>query len=87
MKNVKKFMLRNTKTAIAFIIGILVAVPTVYAATMLAAYTVAYDNSNSSLQATNVQGAIDELYTKANNVYCTNGKTKQNETDYSYECK
>lgn len=85
---IKKFVIGNIKTLIAFVLGVILSGTTIYAATILfAAKDVTYNPSNSNLQSTNVQDAIEELYKKANNVYCTNGKTKQNETDYSYECK
>lgn len=87
-RNFKKIITDNIKILIAFVLGVLISGGTVYAATILfAAKDVTYNPSNSNLQSTNVQDAIEELYKKANDAYCTNGKTKQNETDYSYECK
>ena len=89
MKNVKKFMLRNTKTVIAFIIGILVAVPTVYAATTLfTSNQVGYNNTSSNSPATNVQDALDDLFKRAKGQNeCKIGYSKQNETSTSYECR
>lgn len=43
------------------------SITTVYAATILfASNQVSYDNTTSGLSSTNVQGALDELYTRAN---------------------
>ena len=66
MKKVKKFLLGNIKTVVAFILGIIISGTTVYAATILfASSEVSYDNTSSGMSATNVQDALDELYTKA----------------------
>lgn len=67
MKRIKKFLLGNIKTVVAFILGIIISGTTIYAATILfASDQVSYDNTSSGMTATNVQGAIDELYEKAN---------------------
>ena len=67
MKKIKKFILGNIKTVVAFILGIIISGTTVYAATILfASNEVSYDNTSSGMSATNVQGAIDELYTRSN---------------------
>ena len=72
MKKIKEIFKNNLKIVIAFILGIIISGTTVYAATILYnANQVGFDNSNTSLQSTDVQGALDELYTRANkiNVY------------------
>ena len=67
MKKIKKFLLGNIKTVIAFALGLTISGVTVYSATILfASSEVSYDNTNSGLTSTNVQGAIDEIYEKAN---------------------
>ena len=67
MKKVKKFLLGNIKTVVAFILGGLIIGGSVYAATILfQSNIVGYNNATSGMSATNVQAALDELYTKAN---------------------
>ena len=66
MKKVKKFLLGNIKTVIAFVLGILLSGVTVYAATSLLSQSVYYNNTTSGATSTNLQGALDELYTKSN---------------------
>ena len=67
MKKVKKFLLGNIKTVVAFILGIIISGTGVYAATIIYnSNQVGYDNTSSGMSATNVQDALDELYTKAN---------------------
>ena len=62
----KEYILKSKKVVLSFVLGAVVfSIIGVKAVTQLAASDVVYDNSNSSIQATNVQGAIDELYTKA----------------------
>ena len=51
-----------------FILGGILFSGVTYAATVLA-NSISYDNTNSGLSANNVQGAIDELYNKANTSY------------------
>ena len=69
MKKIKKLLLGNIKTVVAFILGVIVSGTTVYAATILfASNQVGYDNTSSGLTSTNVQDALDELYTKAQNM-------------------
>ena len=65
MKKIKEIFSKNTKVIIAFIVGIIISGPTVYAATTLLSQSVYYNNTNSGATSTNVQGALDELYTKA----------------------
>lgn len=69
MKKLRKFVKNNVKTVIAFIVGgiVLGGTATVIATTVIASSQVAYTPpSGSGVTATNVQDAIDELYTKAN---------------------
>lgn len=54
------------KNLLGFIVGVLaVSTTTVTAATLIASNNVAYDNSDSGLESTNVKGALDELYKMA----------------------
>lgn len=58
---------KYTKLVIGIILGVLIAGSSVYyAAVLYNSQDVGYDNTNSHLTANNVQGAIDELYLKAN---------------------
>ena len=67
MKKVKKFLIGNIKTVVAFILGGLIIGGSVYAATILfQSNIVGYNNARSGLSATNVQDALDELYNKTN---------------------
>ena len=64
---IKKFFLNNIKLFIGLLIGFFLAGGTAYAATILFnGNEVTYNNSNSGISSTNVQDAIDELYTRAN---------------------
>ena len=64
MNKIKKYILKSPKVVLSFVLGAIVfSIIGVKAATILAASDVIYDNS--SAQATTVQGALDELYTKA----------------------
>ena len=59
----------NLKIIVAFILGLIISGTGVYAATILySGDQVGYDNTSSGMSATNVQDALDELYTKAQNV-------------------
>ena len=62
----KLFLKKNTKVVVAFILGVVVTSGIVYAA-ILNGVDITYDNTNSNLSATTVQGAIDELSTQAQN--------------------
>ena len=53
---------------VGMIVGIIIMAGGVYAATLVNSKDVFYDNANSTLSSTNVQGAIDELYTKSKNL-------------------
>lgn len=66
MKKIVNKIKQNAKAIAAFLLGIALTGGTVYAATVLPSSQVGYDNSTSGLAATDVQGALDELYTKAN---------------------
>ena len=74
MKRVKKFLIENIKTVVAFIIGIIISGTGVYAAILYASSDVGYDNTSSGMSATNVQDALDELYQKA--LACPNAPVK-----------
>lgn len=64
MKKIGKFIKSNTKLLVGIILGAAVSGGVVYAATVLPSSQVGYDNSTSGLAATDVQGALDELYTR-----------------------
>ncbi len=64
MKKVRKIFKNNYKILIGLILGVIISVGGVCAATTIAGSTVTYSNSSSGLSSTTVQGAIDELYTK-----------------------
>ena len=67
MKKIKNFIKSNIKVVLAFIIGIVISGTSVYAATIIFnSNQVGYDNTTSGLSSTDVQGALDELYIKAN---------------------
>ena len=67
MKKIKNFLKNNIKLFVGIIIGIIISGTSVYAATILFnSNQVGYDNTSSGMSATNVQDALDELYTKAN---------------------
>ena len=66
MKRVKRFIKSNIKLVVAFILGVIISGTGVYAAILYASSDVSYDNTSSGMSATNVQDALDELYTKAN---------------------
>ena len=65
MKKINKFLKSNIKVLIAFILGAVIFGTTVYATTVLSSGDVSYNNTSSGLTATTVQGAIDEVYKKA----------------------
>ena len=66
MKKVKKILKNNVKVLIAFILGgIILGTCGVYAATVINASDVSFKNASSEMTSTNVQGAIEELNTKA----------------------
>ena len=66
MKKIKELFKKNIKLVIGFIVGgIVFGTVGVYAATTLLSQSVYYNNSTSGATSTNVQGALDELYTRA----------------------
>ena len=65
MEKIKDFVKKNYKVVIGIIIGITISVGIGVSA--VATKDVVYNNSKSGLTSTNLQGAIDELYEKANN--------------------
>jgi len=65
MKKIGNKIKQNAKIVAAFLLGIALTGGTVYAATVLPSSQVGYDNSTSGLAATDVQGALDELYEKS----------------------
>ena len=60
----EKSFKKNMKVVLAFILGSIITGSIVYA-TVINSIDVKYDNSNSTLSATTVQGAIDELYNRS----------------------
>ena len=58
---------QNYKILIGLLLGILISATGVYAATIGASKDVYYNNTTSKLSSTNVQDALDEVYTKTNN--------------------
>ena len=66
MKKIGNKIKQNTKIITAFVLGAILTGGTVYAATVLPSSQVGYDNSTSGLAATDVQGALDELYARSN---------------------
>ena len=61
---IKSFIKDNKKIFVGILIGMLISSGSVYAASIISK-DVSYDNSNSKLTSTNVQGAIDEVYKTA----------------------
>ena len=85
----KKLIFESPKIVISFVLGaILFSIIGVKAATTLAASEVIYDNSSSSIQATNVQGAIDELYVKSakKEILCKHGYYTTSNGSSNYTC-
>ena len=62
MNKIKGFVHKNFRFVLGIIVGIFLAWTTVYA---VATKDITYDNTTSGLTSTNLQGAIDELNTKA----------------------
>ena len=66
MKKIKEIFKNNVKLVIGLIIGgVVFGTIGVYAATTLLSQSVYYNKSTSGATSTNVQGALDELYTRA----------------------
>ena len=87
----KKIFKRNVKMLAAFVIGgIVCGGITTVVAYAIASSNVSYNNTSSGSSATNVQEALDDLYTKKSIIKtqeCKTGYTKQNENSTSYECR
>lgn len=80
-KNFKKFLSNNIKVIVSFVVGLLLAGSIVYATTSGYLYDsdeVSYNNQTSGLTATDVQDALDELYTKASNSGLSNLTIEKN---------
>ena len=60
----KIFKGRRSIFTVGLILGVIVSASGVYAANTIYSKNVTYDNSNSGMEATNVQDALDETYTK-----------------------
>ena len=80
MKKIKGFVKKNYKVVISFILGMIVCIGIGVSA--VATKDVVYDNSKSGLTSTNLQGAIDELNTKAT----TKIEEAKNECPDGYKC-
>ena len=80
----KKFIKKNYKIVIAFILGgIVFGGIGVYASTNLSSSEVSYDNSKSNSLSNNVQGSIEELYKKSSN--CTTGSCSLTQSNFYVE--
>ncbi|MBR2828720.1 MAG: hypothetical protein IKE70_05765, partial [Bacilli bacterium] len=80
-----KYVKQNIKLFIvAFLLGGLIFGGGVYAVS-IASSSVSYDNTTSGATATDVKGAIDELYALANSKACPSGYTKSG-GEYRYYC-
>ena len=73
-------MKNNIKIILAFIIGVIVSGASVYALTV-ASKDITYDNTNSGSDATTVQEAVDELYTKVSSLKDLNIQTTATASD------
>lgn len=82
MNKVKKIIKNNVKVFVGIIIGTMVTGTGVYAATVINASDVSYKNASSGMTSTNVQGAIEELNTKAT----TKIKEAEAKCPEGYEC-
>ena len=80
MKKIKDLVNKNYKVVIGIIIGITISIGIGVSA--VATKDVVYDNSKSGLTSTNLQGAIDELNTKAT----TKINEAKNECPDGYRC-
>lgn len=82
MKKLKDKIINNKKYILGIITGILISGTTVYAATVISAANVSYSNTSSKLSSTDVQSAIDELYTKAK-TNCSDGNVNETKLSFS----
>ena len=90
MDRIKKLLHRNIKLIIALLIFVSIGAGVTYSATtyLYDSNVIGYDNSNSGLTATDVQGALDELYLKINgtNGNCPSGYLKTQIDEYRFNC-
>ena len=61
----KRIVKKNYKIIIGIVVGLMISSIGVYALSSLSSSEVSYNNESSGLTSNTVQGAIDELYTKA----------------------
>ena len=81
-----KIIKNNLKVIVAFILGLIISGTGVYAATILfQANEVSYNNTSSGLTSTTVQGALDELNTKASTWLNPNNVSKSDLTKGTYQ--
>ena len=57
----KTFLENNIKTVSVFILGAVISGGTVYAATEMFATDIRFNNADTNLSSTTVQGALDEI--------------------------
>lgn len=69
-------MKKHYKFIIGIIIGLVLSGVVGYAATIISSTNVSYNNSNSGLKSSTLQGAIDELYEKTKPCKVTSGTGK-----------
>lgn len=74
--------MKKMKMIIVVLIVMLVAISTAYAVTIIKASDVMYDNSKSNGASNNVQGAIDELYSMAENAGSGSSTSSKNMIKY-----
>ena len=80
----KKEIKENVIFLIIIVVCIILAsISTAYAAILFSSSDVKYDNTTSGLNATNVQTAIDELYTKGTNYTTLKSRTTTLETSFN----
>ena len=75
---------KNNKILLGILIGTLISGLGAYAVS-IASSSVSYDNTTSGASATDVKGALDELYSLANRD-CKKGYKKGDETEEYYNC-
>ena len=76
MNRIKKLLHRNIKMIIVLLLFIAIGAGVTYSATtyLYNSNVIGYNNSNSGLASTDVQGALDELYnTCVNSTNCPEG--------------
>ena len=87
-----KFIKKNFKTFFAFGLGVVLSGATVYATTVISGSSVTIDNSNMGLTkngnaVTNVQDAIEAIYTTASTVGCPTGYEMVSVGNYYLSCR